>query len=77
MKLSRDLFPKSIPGTFSRTFPGSILGTFLKTQIYVPVIALRSKHRDTVVRTRNDPAYTNCLFLARLAFHRLVLSSFS
>ena len=62
-------FPESILGTFSRSFPGSILGAFLKTRVYVPMIALRSKHRDTVVRTRNDPAYTNSLFLSHLAFH--------
>ena len=66
-------FPESILGTFPRTFlrlfSGSILGTFLKTRVYVPVIALRSKHRDTVVRMRNDPAYTNSLFLSHLAFH--------
>ena len=47
----------------------SILGTFLKTRVYVPVIALWSKHRDTVARTRNDPAHTNNLFLSCLAFH--------
>ena len=41
----------------------------LETRVYVAVIALRSKHRDTVVRTRNDPACTNSLFLSRLAFH--------
>ena len=35
------------------------------------VIVLRSKHRDTVVRTRNDPAYTNGLFLSHLVFHIL------
>ena len=66
--VSRSL-PESILGMFSRSFLGSILGTFLKTWVYVPVIMLRSKHRDTVVRTRNDPAYTNSLFLSHLAFH--------
>ena len=61
-------FPGSIIGTLSRSLPGSIVGTFLKTRVYVPAIALRSKHHD--VRMRNNPAYTNSLFLSHLAFHR-------
>ena len=62
-------FPESIFETSLRLFLESILGTFLKTRVHVPVIALWSKHRDTVVKMRNDPAYTNSLFLSCLAFH--------